>query len=135
GLVRLQLLIHGEDAAGRGVLGAQAVAAADDGDVVHAGVGQSGDHVQVQRLAQGAGLLGPVQNGDLFGGGGDGGDEPVGGEGAVQPDLHQAHLLAVGVEVVDDLLGHVANGAHGDDDAVSIGSAVVVEELVVGAQL
>ena len=38
-------------------------------------------------------------------------------------------------EVVDDLLGHVADGTHGDDDTVGVGGAVVVEELVVGAQL
>ena len=50
-------------------------------------------------------------------------------------DLHHADLLAVGVHVVNDLLCHVADGAHGDDDAVSVGSAVVVEELIVGAQL
>ena len=41
----------------------------------------------------------------------------------------------MGVQVVDDLLGHVADGAHGHDDAVSVGGAVVVEQLVVGAQL
>ena len=39
------------------------------------------------------------------------------------------------VHVVDDFLCHVADGTHGDDDAVSVGSAVVVEELVVGAEL
>ena len=41
----------------------------------------------------------------------------------------------MGVEVVDDLLGHVADGAHGDDDPVGVGSAIVVEQLIVGAQL
>ena len=49
--------------------------------------------------------------------------------------MEQAHLLAVGVQVVDDLLGHVADGAHGDDHPVGVGGAVVVEQLVVGAQL
>ncbi len=39
------------------------------------------------------------------------------------------------VHVVDDFLGDVADGAHGHDDAVGVGSAVVVEELVVGAEL
>ena len=38
-------------------------------------------------------------------------------------------------EVVDDFLGHIADGAHGDDDPVGVRGAVVVEELVVGAQL
>ena len=129
-----QLLIHGEHVAGRGVLGAQAVAAADDGGLP-AGVGEGGDHVQVQGVTQGAGLLGAVEHGDLGGGGGDGRQQLVGAEGPVQTDLHQAHLLAVGVQVVDDLLGHVADGAHGDDNPVGVGRAIVVEELVVGAQL
>ena len=134
GLVLLELLIHGEDAAGGRVLGAQAVAAAHDGGLT-AGVGERGDHVQVQGVALAAGLLGAVQDGDLLRGLGDGGQELVGAEGAVQADLHQADLLTVGVEVVDDLLGHVVDGAHGDDDAVGVGSAIVVEGLVVGAQL
>ena len=42
---------------------------------------QSGDHVQVQRLAQSAGLLGAVQHRNLLGGGGDGGDQLVRAEG------------------------------------------------------
>ena len=41
----------------------------------------------------------------------------------------------MGVQIVDDLLGHVADGAHGHDNAVSVGSAVVVEQLIVGTQL
>ena len=68
-------------------------------------------------------------------GSGDGREQLVGAEGTVQADLHHADLLAVSVHVVDDFLCHVADGAHGDDDAVSVGSAVVVEELIVGAQL
>ena len=102
---------------------------------VHAGVGQRGDDVQIQGLALCAGLLGAVEDGDLLGGGGDGLDQALGLERAVQTDLDQTDLLAVGVEVVDDLLGHVADGAHRDDDAVGVGRAVVVEELVVGAEL
>ena len=41
----------------------------------------------------------------------------------------------MGVEVVNYLLGDVADGAHGDNDAVCVGSAVVVEQPVVGAEL
>ncbi len=135
GLAGVQLLIDSEHAGGRSILGAQAVAAADDLHVVLAGVGQGGNHVQIQGLAQSAGLLGAIQDGDLLGGGGNGRDELIGGEGAIQADLDQTHLLTVGVHVVDDFLGHVADGAHGDDDAVRVGRAVVVEQLVVGAQL
>src|SRR5699024_4608489 len=129
------LLIHSEHAGGGSVLGAQTITATDDTDVVAASVGQSGDNVQVQRLALSAGLLGAVQHSDLLAGGGDGSQQLVGTERTIQTDLHQTHLLAVSVEVVDDFLGHVADGAHGDDDAVSVGSAVVVEQLIVGAQL
>ena len=77
----------------------------------------------------------PVQNSNLLGGGGDGLQQLLSAEGTEQANLHNADLLTVGVQVVDDFLGHVVDGAHGDDDAVSIGSAVVVEQLVVGAQL
>ena len=130
-----QLLIDGEDAAGRGVLAAQAVAAADDGDIRPSGVGQGRHHVHIQGLTQGAGLLGAVQHGNLLAGSGDGGDQLVGAPGAVQADLDEADLFAVGVHIVDDFLGHVADGAHGNNDTVCVGSAVVVEELIVGAQL
>ena len=135
GGVLSQVLIHSEHALGRRVLGAQTIAASHNGLIGDAGAGQSGDHVQVQRIAQSAGLLGAVQHRNLLGGGGDGGDQLVRAEGAVQADLHQADLLALGVQVVDDLLSHVADGAHGDDDAVRVGSAVVVEQLIVGTQL
>ena len=127
GLVLSQVLIHSKDALGRGVLGAQAVAAAHDHLIGDAGASQSGNDIQVQGIAQGSGLLGAVQNSDLLGGGGNGGDQLVRLEGAVQTDLDQANLLTVGIQVVNDLLRHVADGAHGDDDPVGIGSAIVVE--------
>ena len=56
-------------------------------------------------------------------------------ERAEQADLDQADLLAVGVQVVDDLLERVAEGAHADHDAVGVGGAVVVEQAVIGAEL
>ena len=133
-LILLQLVVDGEDGSGRRVLGAEAVTAADDGRL-HAGVGQSGDNVHVQRLAQGAGLLRAVEDRDLLGGSRDGGDQLVGAERTVQADLDEADLFAVGVHVVDDFLSDVVDGAHRDDDAVSVGRAVVVEQLVVGAEL
>ncbi len=41
----------------------------------------------------------------------------------------------MGVEVVDDLLEGIAEGAHADHDAVRIRRAIVVEEVIVGAEL
>jgi len=133
--VLLQLGVDSKDAGRRGVLGAQAVAAAGQDDVVHAGLTQGGGDIQVQGLAQGAGLLGAVQNGDLLDGLGQDLQQGAGDPGTVQADQNQADLLALGGQVVNDLLCDVADGAHGDDDAVSILGAVVVEQVVVGAQL
>ena len=134
-LVLVQLVIDSEHGSGRSILAAQTITAADDLDVGLAGVGQSGDNIHVQRLALGAGLLGAIQHRDLLAGGGDSGKQLVGPEGTIQMHLHHADLLALGGHVVDDLLGDVADGAHGDDNPLSVGSAIVVEELIVGAQL
>ena len=50
-------------------------------------------------------------------------------------DLDQAVFLPLGVLEVHDLLHGVADGAHGHHDGLGLGVAVVVEELIVGAQL
>ena len=54
-------------------------------------------------------------------------------KGRIQVDLHHAHLAALGVQVIHGLLHGLAGGAHHHDDFLSVGSAVVVEELVVPA--
>ena len=43
---------------------------------------------------------------------------------------HHADLLAVGYEVIDGLTRGFRHGTHGDDDAVCIFGAVVIEEAV-----
>ena len=135
GLVLLELLEDGERGRGRLVLGAEAVASTDDGDLGHALLEEGGDDVLVEGLADGAGLLGAIEDGDLLHALGQGGDEVLDRPGAVEADLDEADLLAVGVEVVDDLLEGVAEGAHADDHAVRVSGAVVVEEVVAGAEL
>ena len=131
----LQLIVHGKDGGGRRVLAAEAVAAADDLDVGLAGVGKRGHDVEVQRLALGAGLFGAVENGQLLAACRDRGQELVRAERAVQADLHEADLLTLRAQIVDDFLRHVADRAHRNDHAVGVGSAVVVEQLVVRAEL
>ena len=135
GSVLCQLLVDGEDGSGMGILGTQAVTAANDGHIVAAGLGQSHDNILVQRLTLGAGLLGAVQNCNLLSGGRNGSQQLLCAEGTEQANLHQTDLLAMSVQVVDDFLSHVVDGAHGNNHAVSIGCAVVVEQLIVGAQL
>ena len=135
GLVVGQLLVYCKDR-GRGrILGTQAVTAADHGSVGDAGVGKSGDNIQVERLALGARLLGAVEDSDLLRGLRDRGDQLVRTPRTVQANLDQADLFAVRVEVIDNFLCYVADRAHRDDHAVSIRRAVVVEQLVVGAEL
>ena len=124
---------HGLDHGGVELLGAQAVAAADHGDVLLARFDQRGAHVLVQGLAQGAGFLGPVQNRDGLAGLGDGLEEVLDAEGTVQVHLDQAHLLALGGQVIHGLLDGVAAGAHGDDDVLGVGRADVIEEVILSA--
>ena len=132
--VLLQLVVNGKHGGGGSVLGAETVAAADDLNVP-AGISNGCHNVEVQRLALSAGLLGAVEHRDLPTGLGNGLKQLVGSPWTVQPYLDKTDLLALSDEVVDDLLGNVADGSHCDDDAVGVGSAVVVEELVVGAEL
>ena len=135
GLILSQLFEHSKCGSRRSILGAQAITTAADGDVSTASLCQSGDNVQIQGFTQSAGFLGTIQNGDLLDGLGDDGQQTICCEGTIQTDQDQADLFAVCVQVVHDFACHVSDGAHGDDDAVCIGSAVVVEQLVAGAQL
>ena len=131
GLGLLQVVIDSDELAGSGVLGGEAVAAAHDLDVAAAGLVQGGDHIQVHGLAHGAGLLGAVQHGDFLHRGGNSGGEVLHGEGTVQVNLHHAHLAALGVQIVHGLLHSLGGGAHHHDDLLRVGSAVVVEQLIV----
>ena len=135
GSVLGQLGIHGEGVCRRGVLRAKTVTATRDDEVGLARLVESGDDVLIERLADGTRLLGAVEDGNLLDGRGKGGHEVLDRPGTIQADLHEADLLAIGVEVVDDLLEGVAEGAHADDHAVGVCRAVVVEQVVAGAEL
>jgi len=133
----LKLVVDRHDH-GRGELGrTEAVAAADDGGPALEGalagahgLADGGADVLVEGLADGSGLLGPVEDGDGLGGGGQGLDEVLDAEGTEEVHLEDADLLALLDEVVDGLLGDVRAGAHHDDDALGVGGADVVEEVV-----
>ena len=135
GLILLQLLEQSEDGGRGSVLAAQAVTAAGQDDIVQASLTQGSSNIQVQGLAQGAGLLGTIQNCNLLCSLGQDLQQSGGHPGTVQADLDDTDLLALGVQVIDDFVSNVADRAHSDHDTVSIGCAVVVEQIVVGAQL
>ena len=131
----LHVAHHRNDLGRGGVLGAEAVAAGVDRDVGKGGVAQGGDHVEVKGLAEGAGLLGAVEHADALGRLGQGGQQVLDREGTIEVHLDQADLFALGVEVIDRLFDGLADRAHGDDDLFGVARAVVVEELVFGAEL
>ena len=58
GLILLQLLEQSKDGGRRGILAAQTVTAAGQNDIVQASLTQGSGNIQVQGLAQRAGLLG-----------------------------------------------------------------------------
>ena len=135
GLGLLHVAVDSDDIAGLGVLGTQTVTAGVHGASAEGSAVDSSQNVQVQGLADGAGLLGTIQNRDLLHSLRQHVQQALSHKGTIQMDLHQTHLLASGIQVVDDFLNGLASGTHGDDDLVGIGSAIVVEGLVVGADL
>ena len=134
GLVLFEVLVDGEHHRGVELLGAKAVSAADDGDVLHAVLEERGADVKIEGLAEGAGLLGAVEDSHLLAACGDGLHEGFGDEGAIQADLDETVLLARCVELVDGLFHRLCARTHDDDDFFCIGSADVVEEVVAPAR-
>ena len=134
GLCFLELVVNCKHAGRRSILAAQTVTAADDGDVILAGVCQSGNNIQIQRLALCAGLFGAVHNCNLLGSFRNGLNELVSTERTIQTDLDDTDFFTLCIQVIDNFFCNVAEGAHGDDHAVSIGCAVVVEQFVVSAE-
>ena len=135
GSVGLGVSVDRDDVSGGGVLGAETVSAAVNLDAGKLGIIDRSQNIQIEGLADGAGFLGSVENGEALDGVGQLVDEILADEGTIESDLEQTDLLARRVQVVDDLLCAVADGAHGNDDVLGIGSTVVVEGLVVGADL
>ena len=131
GLGLLELVEDGLGHRRRELGRAEAVAAADDGgpglegrSVGPHGLADGGADVLVQGLADGARLLGAVEDGDGLDGGGDGLDEVLdarrGGRACTLRTPTFSPFLS---EVVDGLLDDVGAGAHHDDDALGVGGA------------
>ena len=129
-----QVVVHGNQLAGGGILAGQSVTATHHADIAAACLIQRRYHVQIHRLAHRTGLLAAVQHGNLLDCGGNSGREVRHGEGTVQMDLHHAHPAALRVEVVHGLPQSLGDGAHGHHHFLGIGRAVVVEQLVVAAR-
>jgi hypothetical protein len=118
----------------------QAVAPANDprrlrelGQAARLGLGQRADHVEVERLAHGARLLGAVEHDDVARRLGEGADEMFQREGAVEPDLDKAHLFALGIHPLHRFVSRLGPRAHHHDHALGVGRPHVVEQAVLAA--
>ena len=129
-----EVLINGKDRSRGGVLGTKAISAADD-FCLSAGLAQSGNNVEVEGIAESAGLFGAVKHCDLLGGGGNCLCELCSHERTIEADFDKTDLLALCSHVVNDFFNDVTDRAHCDDHTVSVRIAVVVEELVIGSEL
>ena len=134
-LVLLQLVINSEYRRWRGILRAQTITAACNHNVVLACVAQCGYHVEIERLALCARLLGAVEDCNLLCTLRNCCNKLICCKRTIQTNLYQTNLLAMCGQVVDDLLCHIADGAHCNDDTLSVRCAIVVEELIIGAKL
>ena len=56
-------------------------------------------------------------------------------EGTIEVNLDKADLFAVFVEIINGLFDGVTYRTHGDDDLFGVSCAVVVKELIFGAEL
>ena len=122
----------GLDLRRRRVLGAQAVAAAEDRQV-QPGFQHRGADILKERLAQRTGFLGAVKDRKDPAGGRDRRGKVLQGEGAVQMNLDQTDLFALCVQIIHHLTRRITDRAHGNDDALCIRGAEVVEEMIVSA--
>ena len=91
---------------------------------------QGGADVEVQRLADGARLLGPVEHGDGANARGQRGDELLGGEGTVEADGHQPDPFPVLDEGIDRLARRASSRTHEHEDAFGVRSTVVLDQAV-----
>ena len=90
-------------------------------------------HVEVKRLTGTTGLLGTVEDSDMLHGLGHCLEEVLHTERTEEVDLDHTDLAALGIELVNHLLGGLTGRAHADHDILSILCAVVVKEVVVTA--
>ena len=132
-LGELEVLIDGEDLGRRGVAGSQSVASADDERMARVVVEGRLD-VEVERLALSTRLLRAVEHGDALHGLRQRLAQVIDRERTIEVDSHHTDLLALLHQVVDALAGRLRGRTHEDDDVLGIGSAVVVEEVILAAR-
>lgn len=126
-----ELVKHPLYHAGRELLAGEPVADADHlgaPDLVQ--LGDRGRDVEVERLANRAGLLRAVENGDRPDARGERRDKLGSREGPEEPDRDEADLLATAHELLDGLSDCSGPRAHHDDNSIRRKITLVIDEVV-----
>ena len=132
----LRILEDGDDLVWRRILGAEAVAPGQDLHGGEGASGQSGHHIEIERLSDGTRLLRAVEDADGLHALWKSGEEGLCREGTVESHLHDAELRVLRLlQIINGLLNGVIDGAHRDDDMLRVRRAVVIEKLIVRADL
>ena len=119
----------------RRILGTQAIASAEYFHALELRALQCSHDIEVQRLTEGTRLLGTVEYGNVLYRIRNRVYQRARYKRTVQAYLDNADLLALAHQVVDRLVDRLADRTHSDDDALSIRCAIVIEQLVVRADL
>ena len=112
GLSGLSVVVNSDNLSRSSILGTQTVTTAEYRNVGKLAAAQSHNNIQVQRLTNGAGLLGSVENRDGLDSVRDSVDQVLGREGTVQANLYQTNLAALSEHPVNGLLDGVVYRTH-----------------------
>ena len=111
------------------------ITTADNGKVAFSGLIQCRNDILIQRLTDRTRLLGTIHDGNLLDRLRENVNKMLHRERTIQANLHKADLLAMCIEIVDNLFQGIAERTHADDNAIGIRCAIVVKEAVIGAKL
>ena len=127
---QFQVFKYRQDMGRNHIFGSQSIAAANDDRLPLCAVECTLD-VEIQGLTDRSRLFGPVQHGNLFNSLGNITEEMFERKGAVEMNCQQADFLTTRIEIIDCFFDDVAYRSHGDDDAVSVLRAIVVEQMII----
>ena len=121
-----------ENRCGRSILRTETVTSADNLYAAYAHNIKSGNNVEVKRFAERAGFLCSVKYSYLLCCLRKNSNKLFRNKRSVKSYLDKTNLFALSHEVINNFLSNVADRAHSYDYSFCIGSAVVVEEFIIG---
>ena len=134
-LILLELFKDSECGRRRRIFRTKTITATDNGEIAFSGFIQCRNDILIQRLTDRTRLLGTIHDGNLLDRLRENVNKMLYRERTIQANLHKTDLLAMRIEVVDNLFQGIAERTHADDDAIGIRCTVVVKEAVIRAKL